>query len=188
MHPAFSVIFLTTLIGAGQGLFLVLYALDAMRAFRHRRARAGTALLRGRRAGRRRAAGLGLVASFFHLGHPERAWRSAAKWRTSWLSREVIVLPAFIGGVDRLMAPRMRSDGRLRRGSASLTLVACIALFVCTGMVYACIRFLQEWASPLTLVNFFLLGAASGVHARGRARGVARAGAGHAVRGGGHRR
>ncbi|NTV97465.1 MAG: hypothetical protein HGA75_18985, partial [Thiobacillus sp.] len=26
MHPAFSVIFLTTLIGAGQGLFLALYA------------------------------------------------------------------------------------------------------------------------------------------------------------------
>ena len=25
MHPAFSVIFLTTLIGAGQGLFLALY-------------------------------------------------------------------------------------------------------------------------------------------------------------------
>ena len=39
----------------------------------------------------------GLIASFFHLGHPERAWRSAAMWRTSWLSREVIVLPAFIG-------------------------------------------------------------------------------------------
>jgi DMSO reductase anchor subunit len=43
-----------------------------------------------------------------------------------------------------------------------LTLIACIALFVCTGMIYACLKFLQEWASPLTLVNFFLLGAASG--------------------------
>ena len=30
MHPAFSVIFLTTLIGAGQGLFLALYALDVL--------------------------------------------------------------------------------------------------------------------------------------------------------------
>ena len=26
MHPAFSIIFLTTLIGAGQGLFLALYS------------------------------------------------------------------------------------------------------------------------------------------------------------------
>jgi DMSO reductase anchor subunit len=41
----------------------------------------------------------GLGASFFHLGHPERAWRTATMWRTSWLSREVIVLPAFMGVV-----------------------------------------------------------------------------------------
>ena len=39
----------------------------------------------------------GLLASFFHLGRPERAWRAASQWRTSWLSREVIVLPAFMG-------------------------------------------------------------------------------------------
>ena len=29
-------------------------------------------------------------------------------------------------------------------------------------MIYACIRFLQEWAHPLTVVNFILLGCASG--------------------------
>jgi len=39
---------------------------------------------------------------------------------------------------------------------------ACIALYVCTGMIYACLRFLQEWATPLTVLNFTLLGAASG--------------------------
>ena len=31
MHPGFSVIFLTTLIGAGQGLFLALYAAEIAR-------------------------------------------------------------------------------------------------------------------------------------------------------------
>ena len=30
-------------------------------------------------------------------------------------------------------------------------------------MVYACLKFLQEWRSPFTLVNFFLLGTASGL-------------------------
>jgi len=30
-------------------------------------------------------------------------------------------------------------------------------------MIYVCIRFLQEWATPLTLVNFVVLGCASGV-------------------------
>ena len=55
----------------------------------------------------------------------------------------------------------MRSDWRdARHGSAPARCVACIALFVCTGMIYACIKFLQEWASPLTLVNFFAAGTA----------------------------
>jgi DMSO reductase anchor subunit len=36
------------------------------------------------------------------------------------------------------------------------------ALFVSTGMIYACLRFLQEWHSPLTVINFILLGSASG--------------------------
>jgi sulfite dehydrogenase (quinone) subunit SoeC len=30
-------------------------------------------------------------------------------------------------------------------------------------MIYACIRFIQEWAQPLTLVNFTLIGLSSGV-------------------------
>ena len=33
MHPAFSVIFLTTLIGAGQGLFLAAFTAESYAAF-----------------------------------------------------------------------------------------------------------------------------------------------------------
>jgi len=44
----------------------------------------------------------------------------------------------------------------------SLALAACLALFYCTAMIYACIKFLQEWASPFTVANFFLMGCASG--------------------------
>ncbi len=40
--------------------------------------------------------------------------------------------------------------------------IATFALFVCTGMIYACIKFLQEWHSPLTVINYTLLGTASG--------------------------
>jgi DMSO reductase anchor subunit len=40
-----------------------------------------------------------------------------------------------------------------------------MALFVCTGMIYACLKFLQEWHTPLTVVNFILLGSASGLTA-----------------------
>ena len=40
--------------------------------------------------------------------------------------------------------------------------VLAFALFVCTAMIYACLPFLREWASPLTVVNYTLLGGASG--------------------------
>jgi DMSO reductase anchor subunit len=116
----------------------------------------------------------GLVASFFHLGRPERAWRSAAQWRTSWLSREVIVLPAFMvavalyAGVHALgWTPALVAlpqgpaiDLSIVIGVAG-TLLA-FALFFCTGMVYACLRFLAEWHTPLTPLNYTLLGGASG--------------------------
>ena len=161
MHPAFSVIFLTTLIGAGQGLFFALYAIELCAQF-------DLIALPPRLffvAGSGLSAALlvaGLAASFFHLGHPERAWRSAAMWRTSWLSREVIVLPAFIAAVLGYgIAHHLASEASRWIGAAATLL--CIALFVCTGMIYACLKFLQEWATPLTLVNFFLLGTASGL-------------------------
>jgi DMSO reductase anchor subunit len=92
MHPAFSVIFLTTLIGAGQGLFLALYT-GQLYALANLLPAQGTVFYAG---GSLIALGLlvaGLIASFLHLGRPERAWRAAAKWRTSWLSREVLALP-----------------------------------------------------------------------------------------------
>ena len=98
MKPAFSVIFLTTLIGAGQGLFLAYYSAEWLLMLNILQTSAGGYIVH--------AAGLsfllmagGLVASFFHLGHPERAWRAAAMWRTSWLSREVIALPLAMGTV-----------------------------------------------------------------------------------------
>jgi DMSO reductase anchor subunit len=161
MRPAFSVIFLTTLIGAGQGLFLALYAADFLtRHGIYGPAPAARFFVAGAVVALLLAAG-GLAASFFHLGRPERAWRAARQWRTSWLSREVLALPAFMATLAAYAAGHAYAwPGLPWIGFAGL--VACLALFVCTGMVYACIRFLQEWASALTLVNFTLLGAASG--------------------------
>jgi DMSO reductase anchor subunit len=40
--------------------------------------------------------------------------------------------------------------------------IATFGLFLCTGMIYACLKFLQEWHSPLTVINYTLLGTASG--------------------------
>ncbi len=174
MHPAFSVIFLTTLLGVGQGLFLALFT-GQLYALAH--------LLEPQDSETFYALGsalalaflvAGLVASFAHLGRPERAWRTATMWRTSWLSREVIVLPAFMGlvavygGLHFLglteplftVSEALPVDPTLIAGG--LGTVAAFALFVSTAMIYASVKFLEEWHSPLTVINYTLLGGASG--------------------------
>ncbi len=174
MHPAFSVIFLTTLIGAGQGLFLALYTGQVYSVMHVLAAGVDPKGFYG--LGSLLAFALlaaGLIASFFHLGHPERAWRSAAQWRTSWLSREVIVLPAFMGmvvlygavhflGWDPLLFTLGQVPVHLSLLLGLLATLLAFLLFLCTGMIYACLKFLQEWHSALTVINYLLLGTASG--------------------------
>ncbi len=174
MHPAFSVIFLTTLIGVGQGVFLALFTGQSYSAVE---------LLPLQDASRFYGNGAiiallfligGLVASFFHLGRPERAWRAATQWRTSWLSREVIALPIlmffiFLYGVMQhfgwdhtFFTSDTGAKLQLTLIVATFGMLATFALFICTGMIYACLKFLQEWYSPLTVINYTLLGTASG--------------------------
>ncbi len=160
MRPAFSVVLLTTLIGAGQGLFLALYATE-LAAHARLVPMPGAALFVGAGVVVLALTGLGLVASIFHLGHPERGWRAAARWRTSWLSREVIVLPLFMAGAFAWTAAHFMGIAVTGLLGAATALLA-LALFLCTGMIYASLRVLQEWATPLTPINYLLLGCASG--------------------------
>jgi DMSO reductase anchor subunit len=171
MHPAFSVIFLTTLIGVGQGLFLALFSSQAYTVVNVLPAQSGGYYALGGIIALG-FLGLGLVASFFHLGHPERAWRAATQWRTSWLSREVIVLPAVMGLIFLYVVVNgfgieadlygLGVSGQVALSVGVLGVIATLVLFLCTGMIYAAIKFLQEWATPLTPFNYFLLGTASG--------------------------
>jgi DMSO reductase anchor subunit len=174
MHPAFSVILLTTLIGLGQGLFLALFTAQSYALFDLLPKQDGRALYAYGSMLAMAILVAGLAASFFHLGRPERAWRSAAQWRSSWLSREVIVLPLFMavvllyglshwagrGPVLMVLPSGIGIDATVVLGILG-TLLAFL-LFVCTGMIYACMRFLPEWHSPLTVINYILLGGASG--------------------------
>jgi DMSO reductase anchor subunit len=155
MNPAFSVVIFTTIAGAAQGLVVTL-ALALL---------AGLAIAPGFVDASLMLAVvmllIGLAASFAHLGRPERAWRAVLMWRTSWLSREVIVLPAFIG-VVALWWLALRAG--MNTPLLPLTAVVLAALlWYCTAMIYACLRFVQEWAQPLTLVNFTLIGLSSGL-------------------------
>ena len=155
MNPALSVVLFTTIAGAAQGLVLTLALAELARlpisaAFFSSALLLALVMLL-----------VGLGASFAHLGRPERAWRAVLMWRTSWLSREVIVLPAFIATVALWWwAHRV---GWTMRALPLLAIVLAALLWYCTAMIYACLRFIQEWAQPLTLVNFALIGISSGL-------------------------
>jgi len=72
-----------------------------------------------------------------------------------------VLLPALIATtVAYGIAHHVAFDGALWLGGLSAILA--LALFVCTGMIYACLKFLQEWHTPWTLVNFTVFGAISG--------------------------
>jgi sulfite dehydrogenase (quinone) subunit SoeC len=95
MHPAPSLILFTVLSGMGFGLLvwlgLGLRAPTGLAAF----------ILFGLGYG---LAGAGLIAAAFHLGHPERALKAFSQWRSSWLSREAVL----VGWPRWLSWPRMR--------------------------------------------------------------------------------
>ncbi|MEL7082316.1 MAG: DmsC/YnfH family molybdoenzyme membrane anchor subunit, partial [Pseudomonadota bacterium] len=79
MHPAPSVIVFTTFSGLGFGLLIWLGlgfpSVTGWSAF------AFFAIAYVFAVG-------GLLASTFHLGHPERSLKAFTQWRSSWLSRE----------------------------------------------------------------------------------------------------
>jgi len=171
VRPAISVILLTTLIGAGQGLFLALFSVQALARIGLLEAPGASGFYPIASAIALAFCAAGLVASFFHLGRPERAWRAVAMWRTSWLSREVIVLPAFMGAVFLYgLGHHLGWSSVTLFGAIDATLaigaigtVLCLLLFLCTGMIYACLKFLAEWHTPLTVINYLVFGCASGL-------------------------
>ena len=173
MKPAISVILLTTLIGAGQGLFLAYYSTEVFSLLTLLPVSANDQTITAAGVSLLLMVG-GLVASFFHLGHPERAWRAAAMWRSSWLSREVISLPCVMALVSAYLLFKYLDNHigvfNLNNGNAVevpvvigfTAMLAILILFICTAMIYACLKFLRQWHSPLTVANFFLMGCASG--------------------------
>ena len=118
MRPDFSVLLLTTLIGAGQEFFLALVTVQLYALFGLLPALMGTIFL------------FGLA--------------QLAGWNPMLLT-----LPS-----------RVVIDATVVLGIAGTVLA--FAHFLCTAMIYACLPFLREWATPLTVINYTLLGGASG--------------------------
>lgn len=160
MHPAPSVILFTTLSGAGFGLlaflgsgfpavtgwvalvfFVIAYAL---------------------------AVG-GLLASTFHLGHPERAMKAFTQWRTSWLSREGVVSVAALL-VMALYGAGLVFQGEARPPLGAIGAVLSLGTVFCTAMIYGQLATVPRWKTWLTPVLFLALALAGGALLAGQVR------------------
>jgi DMSO reductase anchor subunit len=154
MNPAFSVILLTTASGVGYGMLAWLGILNALRLlpaspwFGVPAIFAALAL-----------STIGLVASTFHLGRPERAWRSISQWRTSWLSREgVMALLTYLPALGFAAAWWFAGAGTGATVGLGLLAAACsLATVCCQAMIYATLKPIRQWHHRLVLPNLLLL-------------------------------
>lgn len=162
MHPAFSVIFFTTLSGAGYGLMAWIGALafyqyatgspvEPMRVF----ALAMLAALI--------LVSVGLLSSTLHLGKPLRAWRAFSQWRTSWLSREgVMAILAYLPALGLLLGV-VRESGAAMPMLLSAAVVLCALLTVaCTAMIYASLKPIPAWRHWLVVPGYLAFALLSG--------------------------
>lgn len=156
MHPAFSVIFFTVSSGAGFGLFALLYVADLFELG------GGLSLDRIALAG-----GIalvlviaGLLSSVGHLANPKNAWRAFSRWRTSWLSREGVFAVAFFPfafGYVGLSFLGGEAESLRRAVGFIATLLALSTLFS-TSMIYACLKTIRQWNTPLVPASYLALG------------------------------
>ncbi len=98
----------------------------------------------------------GLAGSVLHLGRPLQAWRSFLGWRTSWLSREIMVFGAWAGAATAYVATRLVGPlAFLGPVAGAATVGLGIAGVFCSVMVYADTR-RRFWSLPRTAARFYL--------------------------------
>ena len=153
MHPARSVILFTTLSGMGFGLLFwlglgrpdvtgwVAFAFFAI----------AYALAVG-----------GLLASTFHLGHPERAIKAFSQWRSSWLSREGVCAVAALVVMALYGAGLVFLDTRWAVLGWIGAILSLLTVFT-TSMIYTQLKTVPRWnisLTPLLYLGYALAGGA----------------------------
>ena len=162
MHAALSVIVFTVLSGAGLGAFAIVAADDLCRTFIARIDPSLPWTVAGSVALVLVVAGL--CASTLHLANPKNAWRSATRFRTSWLSREAVFALLFVGVAIAYLALRWTGVGGVPRAVvALLSLLLAWTVIHCTAMIYASLKPIRAWHTPRVPLNYLLLAHASGV-------------------------
>jgi len=147
MHPARSIVLFTTLSGLGFGFLAFLCVgpppvsgWEAVAGFA-----SGLAL-----------AGVGLIASAFHLGHPERALKAFTQWRSSWLSREGWLACATLAVTGANGAFAVFAGVRVPP-LAWLGAILCVITVTATSMIYAQLKTVPRWNHWTTTALFVLL-------------------------------
>ncbi|WP_209504940.1 MULTISPECIES: DmsC/YnfH family molybdoenzyme membrane anchor subunit [unclassified Ruegeria] len=160
MHPAPSVILFTTLSGLGFGLLFFLGlgfpAVSGWVAF------VFFAIAYGLAVG-------GLMASTFHLGHPERAWKAFTQWKTSWLSREgwCAVLALVVMGLYAIGVVFLDRHWSLLGWIGALMSLATVFT---TSMIYTQLKTIPRWNMNLTPAMFLSFSLAGGALLAGQTR------------------
>ncbi|MEO3385631.1 DmsC/YnfH family molybdoenzyme membrane anchor subunit [Mesorhizobium sp. CAU 1741] len=152
MHPALSIIVFTTVSGLGYGLAAALGAgfLDPAHVSTKLAHLLALALIGG-----------GLMSSTLHLRNPQRAWRAFSQWRSSWLSREGVMAVATFAPLC-ISAAAAIFQSRYLPVIGMLGVVGSVITVYCTSMIYASLKAVQTWHTPLTPACYLLFSAAGG--------------------------
>jgi DMSO reductase anchor subunit len=164
MHPAFSVLFFTTLSGTGFGLWFWL----ALRIAVGDRAEwfDGLGWVLGLFAGAALVA-IGVIASLWHLGKPARVWRAFSQWRSSWMSREGVFAIACFAVATVLVLIQsvlieLPNEALAMRIVAAVLAPLCVAAVYSTAMIYASLTPIPAWGHPLVATTYLLFAAVGG--------------------------
>jgi DMSO reductase anchor subunit len=154
MHPAWSIIFFTSISGLGLGLagLIVLGLLD-LSLFSHLFI-ASSAVFG--------LIGAGLLSSTLHLGHPERAWRALSQWRSSWLSREGVLAILVLASLGCWFLFTL-FFGPPPLWCGILILLMILATVYATSMIYGSLKTVACWHHPLTPICYLLFSACGGL-------------------------
>ena len=160
MHPAKSIVFFTTLSGAGYGL-LALLGLFGVLGLLPAGAVPGAITMAICFA----LIFAGLLSSSGHLSHRERAWRAFTQWRSSWLSREAVAallsfVPAGLFALGWVLLGEV--SGWTRWAGAVAGLCALGTIFT-TGMIYGSLKPIAEWHTPFTVPGYLIYALMSGL-------------------------
>ena len=152
MHPAPSIILFTTLSGLGFGLLFFLGI--GMPGSTGVVAFVFFAIAYVLAVG-------GLLFSTFHLGHPERALKAFSQWRTSWLSREAVLAVAALITMAIYAAARVFWAVHIPVLGA-IGAVLSLATVYTTSMIYAQLKTVPRWNTPLTSLVFIAFSVSGG--------------------------